>query len=110
MIRCRRGSAGDPLAVAPLTTLLEEVQAQQMGARSHLGTASRPTQWAEEHVGRMRRWSATQPDHLKGLLLPAEDIESWLQSPSGSWSCSTRIPADCTVSSGRWWRETALHP
>ena len=29
----------------------------------------------------MRRWSADQPDHLKVSLLPAEDIDSWLQKP-----------------------------
>lgn len=72
--------AGDPLAVAPLTALLEEVQSQQMGALFHLGDGIGYL-GCEEHVGRMRRWSATQPDHLKVSLLPAEDIELWLQSP-----------------------------
>ena len=66
--------------MAPLTALLEEVQAQQMGALFHLGDGIGYL-GCEEHVGRMRRWSATQPDHLKVSLLPAEDIESWLQSP-----------------------------
>ena len=72
--------AGDPLAVAPLTALLAEVQAQQMGALFHLDGGIGYL-GCEEHVGRMRRWSANQPDHLKVSLLPAEDIDSWLQKP-----------------------------
>ena len=55
--------AGDPLAVAPLTALLAEVQAQQMGRSSIWGGIG--CLGCEEHVGRMRRWSASQPDHLK---------------------------------------------
>ena len=72
--------AGDPLAVAPLTALLAEVQAQQMGALFHLDGGIGYL-GCEEHVGRMRRWSANQPDHLKVSLLPAEDIDSRLQKP-----------------------------
>ena len=52
--------AGDPLAVAPLTALLEEVQAQQMGALFHLDEGIGYL-GCEEHVTRMRHWSASQP-------------------------------------------------
>jgi hypothetical protein len=55
------------------------VQAQQMGALFHLGDGIGYL-GCEEHVGRMRRWSATQPDHLKVSCCPPR-ISSWLQSP-----------------------------
>ncbi len=84
--------AGDPLAVAPLTALLAEVQAQQMGALFHLDEGIGYL-GCEEHVGRMRRWSANQPDHLKVSLLPAEDIDSWLQKPIWKLELFNQDPA-----------------
>ena len=58
----------------------------------------------------MRLWSATQPDHLKVSLPPAEDIESLLQSPSGNWSCSTRDPGQPAPFSREVVERLPLHP
>ncbi|MGL4250751.1 MAG: Cof-type HAD-IIB family hydrolase [Aeromonas sp.] len=72
--------SGNPLAVAPLTELLSAVEAQQMGALFHLSEGIGYL-GCEEHVTRIRSWSATQPDHLKISLLPATDLANWLQHP-----------------------------
>ncbi|PJG57613.1 Cof-type HAD-IIB family hydrolase [Aeromonas cavernicola] len=71
---------GQPLALAPLTTLLTQIKAQQMGALFHLSDGIGYLS-CEEHVARMRNWSATLPDHLTITLLPADDVASWLQQP-----------------------------
>ena len=106
MIRCRRILAGDPWRWRPHRPCWRGAGPGD-GALFHLGDGigylgCRST-WAGCGAGRQ-----TQPDHLRSPLLPAGDIGSpGCSPPSGSWSCSPRIPAGCTVSSGRWW-ETAF--
>ncbi len=41
----------------------------------------------------MRHWSATQPDHLKISLLPAEDLASWLSRPVWKLELFNQDPA-----------------
>lgn len=72
--------AGDPLAVAPLTQLLAEVRAQQMGALFHLDEGIGYI-GCEEYVTRIQQRSDNLPAHLKISLLPAEDLDAWLQKP-----------------------------
>ena len=84
--------AGDPLAVAPLTDLLAQVEAQQMGALFHLSEGIGYI-GCEDHITRMRHWSANQPDHLKISLLPADDLASWLKNPIWKLELFNQDPA-----------------
>ncbi|HEH9413691.1 Cof-type HAD-IIB family hydrolase [Aeromonas salmonicida] len=84
--------AGDPLAVAPLTDLLVQVEAQQMGALFHLSEGIGYI-GCEDHITRMRHWSANQPDHLKISLLPADDLVSWLKNPIWKLELFNQDPA-----------------
>jgi Cof subfamily protein (haloacid dehalogenase superfamily) len=72
--------AGDPLAVAPLTALLAEVEAQQMEAQFHLDDGIGYI-GCDEYVARIQRRSDGLPAHLKISLLPALDLAAWLQRP-----------------------------
>lgn len=72
--------AGDPLAVEPLRALLAEVESQQMEAQFHLSDGIGYI-GCEDYVARIQRRSDNLPDHLKISLLPADDLEPWLQAP-----------------------------
>ncbi|MGQ4602145.1 Cof-type HAD-IIB family hydrolase [Aeromonas veronii] len=82
----------DPLAAAPLTELLAAVEAQQMGALFHLSEGIGYI-GCEEHVTRIRHWSANQPDHLKIALHPVEELPGWLDNPVWKLELFNQDPA-----------------
>lgn len=84
--------SGDPLAAAPLTELLAAVEAQQMGALFHLSEGIGYI-GCEEHVTRIRHWSANQPDHLKIALHPVEELAGWLDNPVWKLELFNQDPA-----------------
>ncbi|KAE9625288.1 Cof-type HAD-IIB family hydrolase [Aeromonas veronii] len=84
--------SGDPLAAAPLTELLAAVEAQQMGALFHLSEGIGYI-GCEEHVTRIRHWSANQPDHLKIVLHPVEELAGWLDNPVWKLELFNQDPA-----------------
>lgn len=83
---------GDPLAIAPLDQLLGQIEAQAMGALFHLSEGI-GFLGCEEHVTRIRHWSARQPEHLKVSLLPADDPASWLAQPIWKLELFNQDPA-----------------
>lgn len=83
---------GDPLAVAPLTELLAAVEAQQMGALFHLSEGIGYI-GCEEHVTRIRHWSANQPAHLKIAIYPVEELTGWLDNPVWKLELFNQDPA-----------------
>ncbi|MGH1391266.1 MAG: Cof-type HAD-IIB family hydrolase [Aeromonas jandaei] len=84
--------AGDPLASAPLNALLAQVEAQQMGALFHLSEGIGYI-GCEEHVTRIRHWSANQPDHLKIAIHPVEELAGWLDKPVWKLELFNQDPA-----------------
>lgn len=83
---------GDPLASAPLNVLLAQVEAQQMGALFHLSEGIGYI-GCEEHVTRIRHWSANQPDHLKIAIHPVEELAGWLDNPVWKLELFNQDPA-----------------
>ncbi|MFQ2148685.1 Cof-type HAD-IIB family hydrolase [Aeromonas jandaei] len=84
--------AGDPLASTPLNALLAQVEAQQMGALFHLSEGIGYI-GCEEHVTRIRHWSANQPDHLKIAIHPVEELAGWLDNPVWKLELFNQDPA-----------------
>lgn len=103
--------AGDPLAVAPLTELLAQVEAQQMGALFHLSEGIGYI-GCEDHITRMRHWSANQPDHLKISLLPAACGRSGELAEKSDLEAGAVQPGSCPAASvhGAGGRGHALYP
>jgi len=84
--------SGDPLATAPLTELLAAIEAQQMGALFHLSEGIGYL-GCEEHVTRIRHWSANQPDYLKIAIHPVEELTDWLDKPVWKLELFNQDPA-----------------
>ncbi len=84
--------SGDPLAAAPLSELLTAVETQQMGALFHLSEGIGYI-GCEEHVTRIRAWSANQPDHLKIAIHPVEELAGWLDNPVWKLELFNQDPA-----------------
>ncbi|MFB2862359.1 Cof-type HAD-IIB family hydrolase [Aeromonas sp. MdU4] len=84
--------AGDPLARAPLGNLLPRVEARQMGALFHLSEGIGYI-GGEEHVTRIRSWSANQPAHLKIAIHPVEELAGWLEKPVWKLELFNQDPA-----------------
>ncbi len=96
--------AGDPLAVAPLTALLAEVQAQQMGGPVPPGRGHRLSRLRGACAGGCGAGRRTSRITSRSPCCRRRISTAGCKSPSGSWSCSIRIPAGCTASWGRWCR------